>query len=129
MAFKEAARKANPVILEPVMSVEAVVPEVFAGSIMGDLSSRRGLIKGIEHCADSLTIRALVPLAELLGYSIYVRSSTQGRAAFSMNFIGYEVAPHIGESGADEAGVTANKPTRPKASSGFAAANLDTESE
>ncbi|PYY06265.1 MAG: elongation factor G, partial [Acidobacteria bacterium] len=76
MAFKEAARKASPVLLEPVMSVEVVVPEDFAGVIMGDLSSRRGRIEGMEHRAGSQVIKAIVPLAEMFGYATHMRSST-----------------------------------------------------
>jgi elongation factor G len=93
MAFKEAARKASPVILEPVMSVEVVVPEDFAGTIMGDLSSRRGRIEGMEHRAGSQVIKAIVPLAEMFGYATHMRSSTQGRATYSMHFARYEEAP------------------------------------
>ena len=93
MAFKEAARKASPVILEPVMSVEVVVPEDFAGAIMGDLSSRRGRIEGMEHRAGSQVIKSIVPLAEMFGYATHMRSSTQGRATYSMHFARYEEAP------------------------------------
>jgi len=98
MAFKEAARKASPVLLEPVMSVEVVVPEDFAGAIMGDLSSRRGRIEGMEHRAGSQVIKAIVPLAEMFGYATHMRSSTQGRAEYSMHFARYEEAPrHVAE--------------------------------
>jgi elongation factor G len=93
MAFKEAARKASPVLLEPVMSVEVVVPEEYMGTIIGDLSSRRGRIEGIEHRAGSQVIKAMVPLAEMFGYATNMRSSTQGRATFSMHFSRYEEAP------------------------------------
>jgi elongation factor G len=93
MAFKEAARKASPVILEPVMAVEVVVPEDFAGAIMGDLSSRRGRIEGMEHRAGSQVIKSIVPLAEMFGYATHMRSSTQGRATYSMHFARYEEAP------------------------------------
>ena len=93
MAFKEAARKASPVLLEPVMSVEVVVPEEFMGSIIGDLNSRRGRIEGIEHRAGSQVIKAMVPLAEMFGYATNMRSNTQGRATFSMHFARYEEAP------------------------------------
>jgi len=78
MAFKEAARKASPVLLEPVMAVEVVTPEDYAGVIMGDLSSRRGRIEGMEHRAGSQVIKAIVPLAEMFGYATHMRSSTQG---------------------------------------------------
>ena len=93
MAFKEAARKASPVLLEPVMSVEVVTPEDFAGTIMGDLSSRRGRIEGMEHRAGSQVIKAIVPLAEMFGYATHMRSSTQGRAEYSMHFARYEEVP------------------------------------
>jgi elongation factor G len=98
MAFKEAARKASPVLLEPVMAVEVVTPEDFAGTIMGDLSSRRGRIEGMEHRAGSQVIKAIVPLSEMFGYATHMRSSTQGRAEYSMHFARYEEAPrHIAE--------------------------------
>jgi elongation factor G len=93
MAFKEAARKASPVLLEPVMSVEVVVPEEYMGTIIGDLSSRRGRIEALEHRAGSQVIKAMVPLAEMFGYATNMRSSTQGRATFSMHFSRYEEAP------------------------------------
>ncbi len=93
MAFKEAARKASPVLLEPVMAVEVVTPEDYAGVIMGDLSSRRGRIEGMEHRAGSQVIKAIVPLAEMFGYATHMRSSTQGRAEYSMHFARYEEAP------------------------------------
>jgi elongation factor G len=93
MAFKEAARKASPVLLEPVMSVEVVVPEEYMGTIIGDLNSRRGRIEGIEHRAGSQVIKAMVPLAEMFGYATTMRSNTQGRATFSMHFSRYEEAP------------------------------------
>ena len=99
MAFKEAARKASPVLLEPVMSVEVVTPEDYAGVIMGDLSSRRGRIEGMEHRAGSQVIHAIVPLAEMFGYATHMRSSTQGRAEYSMHFARYEEVPR---SAADE---------------------------
>src|SRR5437588_4126594 len=93
MAFKEAARRASPVLLEPVMSVEVVTPEDYAGAIMGDLSSRRGRIEGMEHRAGSQVIKAIVPLAEMFGYATHMRSSTQGRAEYSMHFGRYEEVP------------------------------------
>ena len=93
MAFKEAARRASPVLLEPVMSVEVVTPEDYAGAIMGDLSSRRGRIEGMEHRAGSQVIKSIVPLAEMFGYATHMRSSTQGRAEYSMHFARYEEAP------------------------------------
>jgi elongation factor G len=93
MALKAAAGKASPVLLEPVMSVEVVVPEDFAGAIIADLSSRRGKISGMEHRAGSQVIRATVPLSEMFGYATQMRSNTQGRATFSMHFSRYEEAP------------------------------------
>ncbi|HET9183747.1 MAG TPA: elongation factor G [Candidatus Angelobacter sp.] len=93
MGFKEAARKASPVLLEPIMSVEVVVPEEFMGTIIGDLNSRRGRIEGIDHRAGSQVIKALVPLAEMFGYATQMRSNTQGRATFSMHFAHYDEAP------------------------------------
>jgi elongation factor G len=129
MAFKEAARKAFPVLLEPVMAIEVVTPEDYAGVIMGDLSSRRGRIEGMEHRAGSQVIKAIVPLAEMSGYAAHMRSSTRGRAEYSMHFVRYEEAPHNGKSGAEEIGVTANKPKHPKPKSGFAAAQPDERAE
>src|SRR5213082_2699666 len=93
MAFKEAARKASPVLLEPVMSVEVVVAEEYMGDIIGDLNSRRGRIEGMEHRAGSQVIKAIVPLAEMFGYATHMRSSTQGRAEYSMHFARYEEVP------------------------------------
>jgi elongation factor G len=93
MGFKEAARKASPVLLEPIMAVEVVVPEEFMGTIIGDLNSRRGRIEGVEHRAGSQVIKSLVPLAEMFGYATNMRSSTQGRATFSMHFAHYDEAP------------------------------------
>ncbi|HJT54099.1 MAG TPA: elongation factor G [Candidatus Angelobacter sp.] len=93
MGFKEAARKASPVLLEPIMQVEVVVPEEFMGTIIGDLNSRRGRIEGIDHRAGSQVIKALVPLAEMFGYATQMRSNTQGRATFSMHFAHYDEAP------------------------------------
>jgi elongation factor G len=93
MAFKEAARRASPVLLEPVMSVEVVVPDEFMGDIIGDLNSRRGRVEGVEHRAGSQVIKAYVPLSEMFGYATDMRSRTQGRATFSMHFSRYEQAP------------------------------------
>jgi len=93
MGFKEAARKASPVLLEPIMSVEVVVPEEYMGVIIGDLNSRRGRIEGIDHRAGSQVIKSLVPLAEMFGYATQMRSNTQGRATFSMHFAHYDEAP------------------------------------
>ncbi|HEX4021057.1 MAG TPA: elongation factor G [Acidobacteriaceae bacterium] len=93
MAIKEAARKASPVLLEPVMSVTVVVPEEFMGTIIGDLNSRRGRIEGVEHSGGSQVIKANVPLKEMFNYATNMRSSTQGRATYTMHFSRYEEAP------------------------------------
>ena len=93
MAFKEAARKAKPVLLEPVMDVEVTVPEEYMGTIIGDLNSRRGRIEGMEMVGGTQAIRAAVPLSTMFGYATHMRSSTQGRANYSMQFKQYEEAP------------------------------------
>src|SRR5215216_4204592 len=93
MAFKEALRRANPVLLEPIMDVEVVVPEVFMGDVMGDLSSRRGQIQGMDTRGGGQVIRAMVPLSEMFGYATTVRSKTQGRATFTMQFDHYAEVP------------------------------------
>ncbi|MBS1822624.1 MAG: elongation factor G [Acidobacteria bacterium] len=93
MAFKEAARKAKPVLLEPVMDVEVTVPEEFMGTIIGDLNSRRGRIEGMEMVGGTQAIKAIVPLSTMFGYATHMRSSTQGRANYSMQFKQYEEAP------------------------------------
>src|SRR5579872_3270160 len=93
LAFKAAAAKASPVLLEPMMSVEVVVPEEYMGTIIGDLNSRRGRIEGMEHRAGSQVIKANVPLAEMFGYATQMRSNTQGRATYSMHFAHYDEAP------------------------------------
>jgi elongation factor G len=95
IAFKEAARKASPVLLEPVMAVEVTVPEEFMGTIIGDINSRRGRIEGMEHVGGSQLIKAIVPLKEMFGYVNDIRSSTQGRASYSMQFARYEEAPRM----------------------------------
>jgi len=93
MAFKDAARSAGPVLLEPVMRVEVVVPEEYMGDIMGDLNSRRGRITAMEARGGTQIVRARVPLSEMFGYATDLRSRTQGRATFSMHFDRYEQAP------------------------------------
>ncbi len=95
IAFKDAARKAAPVLLEPVMAVEVTVPEEFMGVIIGDINSRRGRIEGMEHHAGSQVIKAMVPLKEMFGYVNDIRSSTQGRASYAMQFARYEEAPRM----------------------------------
>jgi elongation factor G len=93
MAFKDAAKSAGPVLLEPVMRVEVVVPEEFMGDVMGDLNSRRGRITAMEARGGTQIVRARVPLAEMFGYATDLRSRTQGRATFTMHFDRYEQAP------------------------------------
>ncbi len=93
MALKEAARRANPVLLEPMMSVEVVVPEQYMGDVLGDLSARRGKIGGMLQRGEAQVIAATVPLAEMFGYSTKLRSMTQGRAVYSMEFAHYEDVP------------------------------------
>jgi len=95
IAFKEAARKASPVLLEPVMAVEVTVPEEHMGTIIGDINSRRGRIEGMGHVGGSQVIKAMVPLKEMFGYVNDIRSSTQGRASYSMQFARYEEAPRM----------------------------------
>jgi elongation factor G len=94
IGFKEAARRAQPVLLEPVMSVEVVVPEEKMGDIIGDLHSRRGRIESHEARAGTQIIKAMVPLAEMFGYATEMRSRTQGRATYTMHFARYEEAPN-----------------------------------
>jgi elongation factor G len=93
MAFKEAARKADPVILEPIMGVEVVTPEEYMGDVMGDLNSRRGRISGMAPRKDAQVIRAMVPLSEMFGYSTVLRSMTQGRAIYTMELSHYDETP------------------------------------
>jgi elongation factor G len=95
MAFKDGCRKASPVILEPMMAVEVETPEDYAGTVMGDLSSRRGMVQGMDEIAGGggKIIKAEVPLSEMFGYSTSLRSATQGRATYSMEFKHYSEAP------------------------------------
>ena len=93
MGFKEAVRKARPVLLEPVMAVEVVVPEEYMGAVVGDLNSRRGRIVSMEARAGAQVIRANVPLGQMFGYATDVRSMTQGRATYTMQFARYEEVP------------------------------------
>jgi len=93
MAFKNAARKAEPVLLEPVMDVEVVVPDEYLGDVIGNLSSRRGKIVSIEARAGVQVIRAHVPLSEMFGYATDLRSFSQGRASYTMQFLRYEETP------------------------------------
>jgi elongation factor G len=93
LGFKEAVKKASPVLLEPVMRVEVVVPEEYMGDVLGDLSSRRGRIEGMEKRGSTQIIRGVVPLAQMFGYATDLRSRTQGRASYTMHFLRYEQAP------------------------------------
>lgn len=93
MAFQASAKKANPVILEPVMKVEVTTPDEFLGDVMGDLNSKRGRIEGNEERGNAKVINAKVPLSEMFGYATSLRSMTQGRASYSMEFSNYEEVP------------------------------------
>ena len=98
IAFKEGAKKANPVLLEPIMEVEVTTPEEFMGDVIGDLNRRRGRVQGMEARGNAQVIRALVPLAEMFGYATDLRSMTQGRATYIMKFSHYEeVPPNVAE--------------------------------
>ncbi|TVQ37368.1 MAG: elongation factor G [Wenzhouxiangella sp.] len=94
MAFKNGALQAKPVLLEPIMKVEAVTPEDYMGDVMGDLNRRRGLVQGMEDAPAGKVIRANVPLAEMFGYATDLRSMSQGRATYSMEFLHYAEAPN-----------------------------------
>jgi elongation factor G len=94
MAFQDAARRAHPILLEPSMAVEVVVPEEFLGGVVGDLNARRGHVQGMETRAGAQVITARVPLKEMFGYATDLRSATQGRATYTMQFSHYEPAPH-----------------------------------
>jgi elongation factor G len=93
MGFKEAARKAGAVILEPIMAVEVVTPEEYMGDVIGDLSSRRGRVEGMESRGNAQVVRAQVPLSDMFGYSTDLRSRTQGRATYTMQFHSYQQVP------------------------------------
>ena len=93
IGFKEAAKKAEPVLLEPIMDVEVVTPEEYLGDVMGDLNSRRGRIEGISSRRDAQVVKAMVPLSEMFGYATSLRSMTQGRAIFTMQFAHYDEVP------------------------------------
>ena len=94
MAVKEAMSKATPCLLEPIMSVEVVTPEEYLGDVMGDLNGRRGKVASMEARANAQVIRAMVPLSEMFGYATDLRSKTQGRATFTMQFHHYEKVPN-----------------------------------
>jgi elongation factor G len=148
IAFKEAIRKADPVVLEPIMAVEITGPEehLIRSAIIGDLKSRRGRIVGSEHQEKSLLLRAIVPMAEMIGYGSFTGSNTKGHAQYSTRLIRFaEALPRSSggdetgitaiepddpkpDSGTDEAGVPALRPSGPKPKSHSAADNLGTES-
>jgi elongation factor G len=94
LALKEAAKRAKPVLLEPIMAVEVVTPEEFIGTVIGDLSSRRGRVEGQEPRGNAVAVKASVPLASMFGYATDLRSSTQGRANYTMQFDRYEEVPN-----------------------------------
>jgi elongation factor G len=93
MAFKEAMKRAKPQLLEPVMLVEVTTPEEYLGDVMGNLNSRRGRVEGMEPVGNAQVVRAIVPLAEMFGYATDIRSMSQGRATFHMEFDHYEEVP------------------------------------
>jgi elongation factor G len=93
MVLKEAVKKANPVLLEPMMAVEVRTPEDYMGDVIGDINSRRGQIQGMEDISGAKVVKALVPLSEMFGYVGDLRSKTQGRASFSMEFDSYNEVP------------------------------------
>jgi elongation factor G len=93
MAFKEACRQGSPVLLEPIMEVEVVTPDEFMGDVIGNLNARRGKVQGMESRSGAQVISAKVPLKEMFGYATDLRSMTQGRATYTMQFSHYEAAP------------------------------------
>ena len=93
MAWKDAAQRAKPTLLEPVMAIEVVVPEEYVGDVMADINSRRGRIEGMDLRGSTQVIRGFVPLAEMFGYATDLRSKTQGRGSYTMHLHTYELAP------------------------------------
>ncbi len=93
MAFKDGMKQGSPVLLEPIMKVEVVTPDEYMGDVMGDLSSRRGRIEGMNVQGNAQVINAMVPLKQMFGYSTELRSITQGRATYTMQFDHYEEVP------------------------------------
>ena len=93
MAFKDAANRAKPALLEPMMAVEVTTPEDFMGDVIGDLNSRRGQVQAMEERSGARVVKALVPLSEMFGYVGDLRSRTQGRASYSMQFDSYALVP------------------------------------
>ena len=94
MAIQDACKRAKPMILEPMMKVEVVTPEKFMGDITGNLSSKRGIIEGMEDRGMNKALRAVVPLSEMFGYMTGLRSMTEGRASFTMEFLRYDIVPN-----------------------------------
>jgi elongation factor G len=149
IAFKKAVRKADPVVLEPIMAVEVRGPEehLIISSIIGDLKSRRGEITGLEHQENSLVIQAIVPMPEMIGYGSFLRSNSQGYGEYATRLIRFADALSNGsggndisdvpveptdpkpDPGADQAGVPALKPRGPKPMSRSAAAKIGSEPE
>lgn len=126
MAFRDAARRASPVLLEPVMALEIVIPEMCLSTVLGDLNARRGRIQGTEQRADSHVIHAHVPLSEMFGYERTLRVATLGRLEYSVQFLRYEEVPRpLGGWGGDGVGVPANKPKPQGAGRASAAARPD----
>jgi elongation factor G len=93
MAMQDACKMAKPVILEPMMNVEVVTPDKFMGDVTGSLSSKRGIIEGMEQRGMNQAVKAVVPLSEMFGYMTALRSMTEGRAGFTMEFLRYDVVP------------------------------------
>ena len=93
MAFKDAMKKGDPVLLEPIMKVEVTMPEEYMGDVIGSLNAKRGQIEGMDDIGGGKIVRAYVPLSEMFGYSTELRSSTQGRGNYSMFFERYEQVP------------------------------------
>jgi elongation factor G len=93
MAFKDGARRATPVLLEPVMALEVIVPEEYMGEVIGDINSKRGRIQGVKPRSGAQVITGEVPLSEMFGYATDLRSLTQGRAIFTLQFARYEEVP------------------------------------
>jgi elongation factor G len=97
LAYKEAMEKAKPTLLEPIMNIEVSAPNEYVGDLMGDLSSRRGKVQGMETGTDDTIIRAQAPMAELLTYGAQLRSITQGRGSFQLEFSHYAEVPHANQ--------------------------------
>ena len=127
MAFKEAARKASPVLLEPMMTIKVEIPEEYAGTVIGDLTQRRALIKGMESRDDGIIIAAEVPLAEIFGYAAHLRMATRCRGTYTLDFSHYEACPWREDSGMNGIPVTANKPERPRTPRTLESAHPDSE--